>query len=144
MLADRKIGKGTSGKRMSDMQERDSREAEPDDGDTAEAPQPQPEQEEPTLVEPTPRDLSKRDYFAIFIRGGKESLNDHITNLAAALAYYAFLSIPSLLLVAVGVFSLVGDADAVDRIIQRLEGVAPQEALRLLEPTLDRVAAAGA
>ena len=105
---------------------------------------PQPEREEPKLEDPGPRDLSKRDYRAIVTRAGKESLNDHITNLAAALAYYAFLSIPSLLLVSVGVFSLVGDADAVDQIIQRLEGVAPQEALTLLEETLDRVAATGA
>jgi membrane protein len=106
--------------------------------------EPQPERKEPKLEDPGPRDLSKRDYRAIVTRAAKESLNDHITNLAAALAYYAFLSIPSLLLVSVGVFSLVGNADAVDQIIQRLEGVAPQEALTLLEQTLDRVAAAGA
>jgi membrane protein len=106
-------------------------------------PQPQPEHEEPTLVEPGPRDLSKRDYFAIFIRAAKESIRDHVTNLAAALAYYAFLAIPSVLLVAVGVFSLVGDRNAVDEIIQRLEGVAPQEALDLLEETLNRVTETG-
>jgi membrane protein len=103
-------------------------------------PQPQPELEEPTLVEPGPRDLSKRDYFAIFMRAAKESVKDHITNLAAALAYYAFLSIPSILLVAVGVFSFVGSRDAVEEIIQRLETVAPQEALTLVEETLNRVA----
>jgi membrane protein len=107
-------------------------------------PQPQPEREEPKLAEPGPRDLSKRDYFAIFIRAAKESINDHITNLAAALAYYAFLSIPSILLVAVGVFSLVGDRDAVEEIIDRLRGVAPEEALTLLEETLTRVAETGA
>ncbi|HEV3479176.1 MAG TPA: YihY/virulence factor BrkB family protein [Gaiellaceae bacterium] len=107
-------------------------------------PQPQPEREEPKLAEPGPRDLSKRDYLAIFIRAAKESINDHITNLAAALAYYAFLSIPSILLVAVGVFSLVGDRDAVEEIIDRLRGVAPEEALTLLEETLTRVAETGA
>jgi membrane protein len=107
-------------------------------------PQPQPEHDEPKLADPGPRDLSKRDYVAIVTRAAKESLKDHITNLAAALAYYAFVAIPSILLVSVGVFSLVGDADAVDEIIQRLEGVAPQEALTLLEETLDRVAATGA
>jgi membrane protein len=102
-------------------------------------PQPQPEHDEPTLAEPTPRDLSKRDYFAILIRAGKESLKDHVTNLAAALAYYAFLAIPSLLLVAVGVFSLVGDRDGVEEITDRLQGVVPQEALALIDETLDRV-----
>jgi membrane protein len=103
-------------------------------------PQPQPEVEEPTLVEPGPRDLSRRDYLAIVIRAGKESMKDHITNLSAALAYYAFLSIPSILLIAVGVFSFVGSRDAVDEIIQRLEAVAPEEALTLVEQTLNRVA----
>jgi membrane protein len=103
------------------------------------APQPQPEREEPTLAEPTPGDLSKRDYFAILVRAGKGSLGDHITNLAAALAYYAFLSIPALLLVAVGVFSLFASGDAVSEIIDRLRGVVPEEALTLIRDTLNRV-----
>jgi membrane protein len=102
-------------------------------------PQPQPEREEPTLEDPTLRGLSKRDYPAILVRAVKESLNDRVTNLAAALAYYAFLAIPSALLVAVGVFSLVGDEDAVTEIVQRLEGVVPQEALGLIEDSLDQV-----
>jgi membrane protein len=107
-------------------------------------PQPQPEREEPKLAEPKLTDLSKRDYLAILRRAVRQSLDDHVTNLAAALAYYAFLAIPAVLLVAVGVFSLVGSRDAVDEIIQRLEGVAPQEALTLLEQTLDRVTATAA
>ena len=102
-------------------------------------PQPQPEREEPKLAEPTPTDLSKRDYLAILIRAGKESMKDHVTNLAAALAYYAFLAMPSILLVAVGIFSLVGDEDGVTEIIDRLEGIVPQEALTLLQETLERV-----
>jgi membrane protein len=106
---------------------------------TESAVKPQPERDEPRLADPTPRDLSMRDYGAIVIRAGKESLNDHITNLAAALAYYSFLAIPSALLVAVGVFSLVGDEDSVSTIIDKLEGVVPQEALTLIQESLDRV-----
>ena len=82
-----------------------------------EAPEPQPEHSEPKLADPTPGSLSKRDYLAILKRAVKESLNDHITNLAAALAYYAFLAIPSVLLVAVGVFTLVADADTVNSLV---------------------------
>jgi membrane protein len=100
---------------------------------------PQPERDEPKLADPTPRDLSRRDYMAILVRAAKESVNDHLTNLAAALAYYAFLAIPSVLLVAVGVFSLVADEDAVSTIIDRLEGVVPREALRLIDENLDRL-----
>ena len=106
---------------------------------TEEGPQPQPEHDEPRLADPTPGDLSKRDFLAILVRAGKDSLKDRITNLSAALAYYAFLAIPSLMLVAVGVFSLVADEDAVTEINQRLEGVVPQEALTLLDDTLRRV-----
>jgi membrane protein len=102
-------------------------------------PKPQPEREEPKLAEPTPSDLSKRDYFAILVRAAKQALKHHLTNLAAALAYYGFLAIPSLLLVAVGVFTLVGDRSAVTEIIDRLDGVAPEQALTLLRDTLDRV-----
>jgi membrane protein len=105
----------------------------------ADAVEPQPERDEPTLSDPRVRDLSKRDYSAILIRAGKESLNHHITKLAAALAYYSFLAIPSALLVAVGVFGLVGNEDAVSTIIDKLEGVAPQEALTLIRDSLERV-----
>jgi membrane protein len=102
-------------------------------------PQPQPEREEPKLAEPTPSDLSKRDYSAILVRAAKQALKHHLTNLAAALAYYGFLAIPSLLLVTVGVFTLVGDRSAVTEIIDRLDGVAPEQTLTLLRDTLDRV-----
>ena len=88
---------------------------------TEDGPQPQPEHAEPGLADPTPADLSKHDYLAILVRAGKGSVEDHITNLAAALAYYAFLAIPALMLVAVGIFGLVADEDAVTSIIQRLE-----------------------
>ena len=103
------------------------------------APQPQPELGEPRVAEPTPTDLSKRDYRAIVVRAAKKSIKDHVPNLAAALAYYAFLSIPALLLIAVGVFGLVADDDAVGEIIDRLGPVAPPEALTLLEQSLNRI-----
>ena len=99
----------------------------------------QPEREEPKLAEPGVRDLSKRDYFPILIRAGKSALNDHITNLAAALAYYAFLAIPALLLVAVGVFNLAADEDAVTTITDKLQGIVPEEALDLIDQTMRRI-----
>jgi membrane protein len=107
--------------------------------DGSNGPQPQPEHGEPRVAEPTPGDLSKRDYWAILVRAVKKSIKDHIPNLAAALAYYFFLAIPALLLIAVGVFGLVADEDAVAEIINRLQTVAPPEALTLVEQTLERV-----
>jgi membrane protein len=103
------------------------------------APQPQPEHEEPRLQDPSPTQLSLRDYRAIVIRAGREALDDHITNLAAAIAYYSFLAIPSLLLVAVGMFSLFASPDSIGTITEKLAGIVPREALTLVDDSLTRV-----
>jgi membrane protein len=108
-------------------------------GQREKAPQPQPEHDEPTLQDPTPTELSLRDYRAIIVRAGREALHDHIPNLAAAIAYYSFLAIPSLLLVAVGAFSLFASPDAIGTFTEKLAGVVPREALTLIEDSLRRV-----
>ena len=89
--------------------------------------------------DPGLRTLTARDYGAVFVRAGKDALDDHLTNLAAALAYYAFLAIPALLLVAVGAFSLFAGPDAVTSIVERLSGVIPREAVTLVHDALLRV-----
>jgi membrane protein len=106
---------------------------------TSEAPSPQPERGEPRHPDPSLRTLTARDYRAVFLRAGKEALDDHLTNLAAALAYYAFLAIPAVLLVAVGAFSLFAGPDAVSSIVERLSGVIPREAVTLVQDALVRV-----
>jgi membrane protein len=102
----------------------------------AEGPQPQPELTEPTLTDPGLTDLSRRDYVAIVKRAVKRASSDHITSIAAALAYYAFLAIPSALLVAAGVFSLVAGPDAVSTVIDKLHGIVPAQAITLIESSL--------
>jgi membrane protein len=102
-------------------------------------PTPQPERREPKLDDPGLTDLSKRDYKAILVRAGKEALDDQITDLAAALAYYSFLAIPSILLVALGVFSVFADPAAVQELIDRVGTVAPSEATALLDDSLTRM-----
>src|ERR687891_20034 len=104
-----------------------------------EAPRPQPERREPELRDPSLTDLSRRDYGAIVVRAGREALADGITDVAAALAYYAFLAIPAALLVAVGLFGLVAGPDAVDSMMERLEGVVPADAIGLLRDSLTRM-----
>jgi membrane protein len=106
---------------------------------TDEAPEPQPEREEPRLEDPGPTDLSKRDYLAIVKRAFKEANDDHITSLAAALAYYAFLAIPATLLIAAGLFGLFAGPDAVTNVIDRLQGIIPSQASTLLEDSLNRL-----
>jgi membrane protein len=104
-----------------------------------EAPEPQPEREEPRLEDPGPTDLSKRDYLAIVKRAFKEANKDHITSLAAALAYYAFLAIPATLLIAAGLFGLFAGPDAVTNVIDKLQGIIPSQASNLLEDSLNRL-----
>jgi membrane protein len=92
--------------------------------------------EEPRLADPGPTELSPRDYFAILKRALKQFNRDHMTHIAAALAFYAFLAIPSALLVAVGIFSLVADPGAVSTVIGKLHGIIPAQASSLLEDSL--------
>ena len=101
-----------------------------------EAPEPQPERGEPQLAEPGPTDLSKRDYLAILRRAFKAFRDDHMTNIAAALAYYAFLAIPSALMVAVGAFSLVAGPHAITTLIGKLHGILPGQATSLVDQSL--------
>jgi membrane protein len=101
-----------------------------------EAPEPQPEHEEPKLADPGPSDLSSRDYLAILRRAVKKFNQDHMTNIAAALAYYAFLAIPSALLIAVGLFGLFAGPNAVSTVIAKLHGIVPDQATSLLEGSL--------
>jgi membrane protein len=108
-------------------------------GQPEDAPQPQPERQEPTLTDPGLFDLSRRDYIAIVRRALKEASDDHITNIAAALAYYAFLAIPSTLLVAVGVFSLVAGQGAVTSLVDKLDTIMPTEATSLIRDSLTQM-----
>ena len=103
------------------------------------APEPEPELEEPRLEDPRPTDLSKRDYLAILKRAAKRANKDHVTSLAAALAYYAFLAIPAALLLAAGLFGLLADPNAVTTIIKDLHGIVPSQVSSLIEGSLSRL-----
>jgi len=83
-------------------------------------------------------DLSRRDWKTILVRAAKESLDDGITDVAAMLAYYAFLAIPALMLVSLGLFSLLAGPDTVDSLVGKLDGVVPAEAITLLRDSLNR------
>jgi membrane protein len=69
-----------------------------------------------------------------------KGIGEHnLTNIAAALAYYAFLAIPSVLMVAVGIFALVGDPSDVQRLVNRLGKVVPAQAQQLIQDSLTRM-----
>jgi membrane protein len=103
------------------------------------APTPQPERREPRIQDPGLTELSKRDWKAIAIRAGKEALDDQITDVAAALAYYAFMAIPAALLVTVGLFGVFAGPDTVNSMMDNLRGVVPGDAISLLDDSLTRI-----
>ena len=92
----------------------------------------------PELEEP-PAELSKRDYGAIVVRAFKRAKRDHVTNVAAALAYYAFLAIPATLLVAVGLFSMFASPSDVTTVVDKLDQVMPPEATKLIQDSLTQM-----
>jgi membrane protein len=96
-----------------------------------EAPEPEPEHEDPG-----PTKISKRGYVGVLRRAFKRFKADHMTNIAAALAYYAFLTIPSSLLIAAGLFGLLAGPNAVADVIDKLNGILPAQAITLLEGSL--------
>jgi membrane protein len=105
--------------------------------------QPQPETGERRLHNPGLFDLSRRDLAAILKRAGRSALADQITDSAAALAYYTFLSIPAALLVALGVFGLVASPGDVANLMDHLRGSIPSEAITLLRKSLTRITRSG-
>jgi membrane protein len=76
---------------------------------------------------------------AIIRRAFKGASNDHITNIAAALAYYAFLAIPSVLLVAVGLFSLLAGPHAIATLVDKLGTIMPGQATSLIKGSLTQM-----
>jgi membrane protein len=101
-------------------------------------PSPQPERHERDLDDPGPRDLSKRDWKAIVVRAAKEAKDDGITDVAAALAYYAFVAIPAALLVTLGLFTLFAGEDTVSSMMDNVRGIVPPESIELMEESLTR------
>jgi membrane protein len=73
---------------------------------------------------------------AIVRRALRRFNDDHMTSIAAALAYFAFLAIPSALLVAVGIFSLVAGPGSVATLVGKLHGIVPGQATSLLRSSL--------
>ena len=112
---------------------------EPDEAPLDDELGPQPERREESVDDPGISDLSKRDYVAILVRAVKKANRDHVTNLAAALAYYAFLAVPSVLLIALGLFGLLASPHDVTAVIDKVGTVVPGQAKDLLESSLTRM-----
>jgi membrane protein len=72
----------------------------------------------------------------LLVRAGKRALDDDVTLLASALAFNAFLAIPSTVLLVVGLFSLVAEPSLIEDLMERVASVVPAEAVDLVEGSL--------
>jgi membrane protein len=75
---------------------------------------------------------------AIFLRAFTKFRENNATMLASALAYSSFFAIPSVLIVATGLFTLIAGPQTITHLIQNLHGVIPAQATHLLGQSLRR------
>ncbi|HWX09052.1 MAG TPA: YihY/virulence factor BrkB family protein [Gaiellaceae bacterium] len=87
------------------------------------------------------RDLSFAAWKAVLVRAGKRFLADNGPMLASALAYSSFFAIPSVLLVAVGLFSLVAGPGTIATLMAHFATVMPRQATALLGSSLKNLEA---
>lgn len=97
----------------------------------AAAPRPERSSGAPSLTR-----LSARDWAEILKRAVRSSLDDNLPMIASAVAYGSFFAIPSVLLLAVGLFGLVTGPDTVAELMDRLGAVMPADATQLLGDSL--------
>jgi membrane protein len=84
------------------------------------------------------RDLSFADWKAILVGAARRFMANNATMLASALAYSSFFAIPSILIVATGLFTLIAGPETITNLIQHLHGVIPAQAASLLSGSLHR------
>src|SRR5438477_873771 len=88
-------------------------------------------------LEPAP--LTIRSLLGAVKRAGKSMLEDNMLMIASALAYSTFFAIPSVLLVAVGLFTLIAGPQTITSLIHSFGHVMPSQATQLLGSSLQRL-----
>jgi membrane protein len=95
--------------------------------------------DEPARPTDTRGELSRSDWLAIVKRAGKRTIDDNMPMIAQALAYSAFMAIPAVLLVALGLFTLIAGPQAITNLMHHFGSVMPQQATQLLGKSLTRL-----
>ncbi|HEV2875259.1 MAG TPA: YihY/virulence factor BrkB family protein [Thermoleophilaceae bacterium] len=86
----------------------------------------------------SPTDLKGRSWFGVLKRTGKEFSEDNLTDWAAALTYYAVLSIFPALIVLVSILGLIGES-ATQPLIDNLGSVAPGPAQDIFTSAIENL-----
>jgi membrane protein len=88
----------------------------------------------------SPTDLGKRSWFATVKRTAKEFSNDNLTDWAAALTYYAVLSIFPALIAMMSILGLVVDPATITRVIgDTVSALGPQSAVDTFTRPLEEI-----
>jgi membrane protein len=88
----------------------------------------------------SPTDLTKPSLFYVLRKTAREFQQDQCTDLAAALTYYAVLSLFPALLVLVSLLGVVGQGrQTVDAVLQMAAGVVPSDAMNLLRQPIEQL-----
>jgi membrane protein len=99
------------------------------------------EQDAPTIASPPQpeRPVRARDSGGVLLRALRRTRDDHATNLAQAVAFNLFMSIPAAALIAVGVFASVADPGTAARLLKHLDTILPASVITLLDRSLTQV-----
>ena len=90
----------------------------------------------------SPTDVHKPSWLYTLRRTGSEFLGDECTDLAAALTYYAVLSLFPALIALVSILSLVGQASITESLIGLASDAIPEDAQQALMPAIESLTAA--
>lgn len=86
-----------------------------------------------------PSDIPKRGWVDILLRVKNDMSRNNISLIAAGGAFYAFLAIPSAFTALISLYGLVSDPGDVQRQVQTMQGVMPEEAVKLISDQLARL-----
>src|SRR5690242_10083063 len=86
-----------------------------------------------------PQDIPRRGWKQVVKRVGTRISRDNLSIIAAGVAFYAFLAIPSALTALVALYGLAFDPQDVQRQITSLNGAMPGEAVQLIGQQLQTV-----
>jgi len=88
----------------------------------------------------SPTDLTKPSLLFVLRKTLREFQHDQCTDLAAALTYYAVLSLFPALLALVSLLGVFGQGrKTVDAVLQMASGVVPDDAMNLLRPSIEQL-----
>jgi membrane protein len=91
----------------------------------------------------SPADLTKRSWLYVLRKTAREFTQDQCTDLAAALTYYAVLSLFPALLVIVSLLGVFGQGRrTTDAVLELVGQVAPASAVDTLRPTIEQLVSA--